>query len=117
MQEHFEPPTFSPGIPQRQLRTRYDLLTQAGKAGILPEAEWKALSSPEAKLLNDEDPVTLFDILDDVPVEPTWKEGKRFRCQDALCKGIMAEGERDQSGEIGPSMCFRALGCNEKTCG
>lgn len=69
MAAHFEPPTFSPGVPQRELRARYDLLTHAGKAGILPEAEWKALSSPEAKRLNEEDPVNLFDILDDVAVE------------------------------------------------
>jgi len=70
MKAHFEPPAFSPGVPQRELRNRMGLLTHAGEAGIIPEAEWKALSSPEAKRLNDDDPLTLLHVLDDVPVKP-----------------------------------------------
>jgi len=70
MAAYFEPPVFSPGVPQRELRNRMGLMTHAGKAGIIPQAEWDALSSPQAKILNEDDPKTLFEVLDDVPVEP-----------------------------------------------
>ena len=108
MQEHFEPPTFSPGIPQRQLRTRYDLLTHAGKAGILPEAEWKALSSPEAKLLNDEDPVTLFDILDDVPVEPG-RRGSDFDVKMHYARELWQKGKGINRGRSVLACAFAHL--------
>jgi len=70
MAPYFEPPAFSPGVPQRELRNRMGLMTHAGKAGIIPQPEWEALSSPQAKILNEDDPKTLFEVLDDVPVEP-----------------------------------------------
>jgi len=40
---HFEPPTFSPGIPQRELRGRLKLLEHANRAGLIPEVEWKLI--------------------------------------------------------------------------
>ena len=69
MAAHFEPPAFSPGVSSRSIRTKYGLMTHLGLAGLIPEAEWNALSSLEAKQLNEQDPARFFDILQDVPVE------------------------------------------------
>ena len=65
----FEPPSFSPGVPARELRNMMSLLTHAGKAGIIPQPELEALSSSKAKALNEDDPNTLFDVLDGVPID------------------------------------------------
>ena len=70
MAANFEPPAFSPGVPQRELRNMMGLLTHAGKAGIIPQPEWEALSSSKAKALYEDDPNTLFDVLDGVPIDP-----------------------------------------------
>jgi hypothetical protein len=43
MAAHFDPPVFSPGIPQRELRSQRNLLMHAGRAGIIPPVEWEAL--------------------------------------------------------------------------
>jgi len=40
---HFEPPVFSPGVPQRDLRNRLKLLEHANKAGLIPDVEWEAI--------------------------------------------------------------------------
>ena len=79
MAKHFEPPAFSPGVPQRELRNRMNLLAHAGEAGIIPEHEWKALQSEEAKALLEEDPNTLFDVFEklNVPVLPG-RKGSEF---------------------------------------
>lgn len=45
MKEYFERPSFSPGVPQRDLRNSFTLIQHAGEAGIIPPAEWEILSS------------------------------------------------------------------------
>jgi hypothetical protein len=45
MKEYFEKPSFSPGVPQRDLRNSFNLIQHAGEAGIIPPAEWEVLSS------------------------------------------------------------------------
>jgi hypothetical protein len=41
----FEKPTFSPGVPQRNLRNRYEFLKVANEAGLLPKQEWDAIQN------------------------------------------------------------------------
>ena len=43
MAAHFEPPTFSPGVPSRELRNRLKFLEHCNHAGILPEVEWEGI--------------------------------------------------------------------------
>lgn len=40
---HFEPPTFSPGVPSRDLRNRVKFLEHCHNAGILPDVEWEGI--------------------------------------------------------------------------
>ncbi len=40
---HFEAPTFTPGVPSRELRNRLRLLEYANRAGLLPEIEWELI--------------------------------------------------------------------------
>ena len=40
---HFEAPTFTPGVPSRELRNRLRLLEYAYRAGLLPEIEWELI--------------------------------------------------------------------------
>ena len=40
---HFEPPTFSPGVPSRELRNRLKLLEHANNAGLIPKVEWELI--------------------------------------------------------------------------
>ncbi|KAL3782075.1 hypothetical protein ACHAW5_000696 [Stephanodiscus triporus] len=41
---HFEPPTFSPGVPSRELRNRVTFLMHCRAAGLIPEVEWEAIT-------------------------------------------------------------------------
>ena len=41
---HFEPPTFSPGVPSRELRNRLTFLEHCNNAGLIQEVEWKAIT-------------------------------------------------------------------------
>ena len=47
---HFEPPTFSPGVPSRELRNRLSFLEHCNSAGLIPEVEWDAI----AKAVNEQ---------------------------------------------------------------
>ena len=68
---HFEPPAFSLGIPVRSIRSCRNLLAAAHKAGLLPEAEWEALSTTGVQLCeeNNNNPVCYLDALTD-PTRP-----------------------------------------------
>ena len=68
---HFEPPAFSPGVPARSIRSCRNLLAAAHKAGLLPEAEWEALSTTGVRLCeeNNNNPVCYLDALTD-PTRP-----------------------------------------------
>jgi hypothetical protein len=70
MAEHFERPVFTSGVPSRSLRTRFGFLKAAYQAGLLPEAEWKALEQAEEKQVGTDDTLGYFDCLDDIPVTP-----------------------------------------------
>ena len=58
---HFEPPTFSPGVPSRELRNRLKLLDHARDAGLIPDVEWKSIyravkeQSSASSAKNDDD--------------------------------------------------------------
>ena len=65
---HFDPPTFSPGVPIRSIRSCRNLLTKAHEAGLLPEAEWEALSTIGMQLY-DKNPLYYLDALTD-PAQP-----------------------------------------------
>ena len=68
---HFEPPVFSPGMPVRSIRNCRNLLAAAHKAGLLPEAEWEALSTTGVRLCeeNNNNPLYYLDALTD-PARP-----------------------------------------------
>lgn len=83
MKEHFEPPTFSPGIFSRELRGCYSFLRHASKTGIIPQHEWDAIAKAKQDRVNDEnkddnDHLGLLDCLNDVPV----LEGRRGSKED-----------------------------------
>ena len=65
---HFAPPTFSPGVPVRSIRNCRNLLTKAHEAGLLPEAEWEALSTKGEELW-ESNPAHYLDALTD-PAQP-----------------------------------------------
>ncbi|KAL7548544.1 hypothetical protein ACHAWF_011829 [Thalassiosira exigua] len=44
LRRHFDPPTFVPGIPQRDLRNRMRLLIHFRTAGLVPDVEWTAIA-------------------------------------------------------------------------
>lgn len=69
MAANFEPPIFSPGVPSRSLRSRYQFLSQAYRAGLLPEAEWEAVRDHDcAPDEGDTSTDAFFAGLGDVPV-------------------------------------------------
>jgi hypothetical protein len=74
MAEHFERPVFTNGVPSRGLRSRFGFLKAANDAGLLPEAEWKAIEQAQEEHLNDDhtdDGVPqFFECLADIPVTP-----------------------------------------------
>lgn len=63
MPNDFEPPVFSPGIPSRSLRNRFEFLRIAHEVGLIPDAEWSAIESAK-----DAHPHTFWNCLNDVPV-------------------------------------------------
>ena len=65
---HFAPPAFSPGVPVRSIRNCRNLLTKAHEAGLIPEAEWEALSTKGGELWED-NPAYYLDALTD-PTNP-----------------------------------------------
>jgi len=65
---HFAPPAFSPGVPMRSIRNCRNLLTKAHEAGLLPEAEWEALSTTGIRLW-EQNPLYYLDALTD-PARP-----------------------------------------------
>jgi GR25 family glycosyltransferase involved in LPS biosynthesis len=78
MRETFAPPEFSDGIPSRKLRNRFEFLTIAHEAGLIPEEEWEALKigqeNPDYQIHTER----FFDCLQSVPVKP----GRRGSKQD-----------------------------------
>jgi hypothetical protein len=77
MSDEFEPPGFSPGVPSRSLRNRFEFFRIAHEAGLVPEGEWEAMTvamqMPEYELHPDR----FFECLNDVPVVPGRKGGAR----------------------------------------
>jgi hypothetical protein len=71
LNDHFEPPVFSPGVPSRELRNRYKFLYWANEAGLLPTEEWKAIHHANATG-NYDGPLSnkFFDCLADITVTP-----------------------------------------------
>jgi len=43
LSKHFEAPTFSQGVPSRELRGRLNFLRHANIAGLIPDIEWEAI--------------------------------------------------------------------------
>ena len=43
LSKHFEPPTFSQGVPSRELRGRLNFLRHANNAGLIPDIEWELI--------------------------------------------------------------------------
>jgi hypothetical protein len=84
MDDAFEPPAFSPGVPSRSLRNRSEFFRYAHQAGLLPQEEWEAIQATSKALqaCNHEEILTerFFDCLDDVPVTT----GRRGGAQDIL---------------------------------
>ena len=70
MSDDFEPPAFSPGIPSRRLRNRFDFLRTAHEVGLIPGAEWKAIDAAKTVPAYQLHPDQMFDCLNDVPVTP-----------------------------------------------
>lgn len=70
MSNDFEAPVFSPGIPSRSLRNRFEFLRTAHEVGLIPDAEWEAVEAaqnlPEYQL----HPNRMFECLNNVPVTP-----------------------------------------------
>jgi hypothetical protein len=66
MAQHFERPEFSPGVPSRSLRTRFEFLRIANDCGLLPKAEWGGILAAKDNPIYDCE--KLFDCLQDVPV-------------------------------------------------
>jgi len=62
MSAHFESPVFSPGVPQRSIRSARGLLQVANSAGLLPQHEWEALSTTGEDLYH-QNPLTYLDCL------------------------------------------------------
>jgi hypothetical protein len=80
MQEQFEPPTFSPGIPSRSIRNRNDFFRVAHEAGLIPDGpEWTALQLAADDPYYKEHADRFFDCLCDIPVV---QEGRRGSPQD-----------------------------------
>jgi hypothetical protein len=50
MSSHFEPPTLSPGVPQRKLRNRMGLISTAYDAGLIPQEEWEAFLQSQGEI-------------------------------------------------------------------
>jgi len=80
MQHHFETPTISPAIPSRSIRSQYNLLRTAHKAGIIPQEEWNAISTPENLKLVKSDPESLLKCLKDVPITPRYNNANVHYC-------------------------------------
>jgi hypothetical protein len=78
MSAHFDKPIFSPGIPQRSLRNRYEFLRYANEAGLLPEQEWEAIRKAQESGIHEKKPETFFDCLSDIPVT----QGRRGSAYD-----------------------------------
>mmetsp|Transcript_19295 Transcript_19295/g.46602 ORF Transcript_19295/g.46602 Transcript_19295/m.46602 type:complete len:526 (+) Transcript_19295:184-1761(+) len=83
LSENFEPPTFSPGVTSRQLRSRYSFFEAAARAGLLPEQEWtmiqKAYSDvvgPDpTKTKKERHAIDLATWLKDVPITTDGRRG------------------------------------------
>jgi len=43
LSKHFEAPTFSQGVPSRELRGRLNFLRHANNAGLIPDIEWELI--------------------------------------------------------------------------
>lgn len=50
LSSHFEPPAFSPGVPQRTLRNRMGLISTAYEAGLIPQKEWEAFLQSQGEI-------------------------------------------------------------------
>ena len=83
LSENFEPPTFSPGITARQLRSRYGFFEAAAKAGLLPEQEWTMIQKAYSNVVG-QDPtksdrehhaIDLATWLKDVPITTEGRRG------------------------------------------
>lgn len=87
MAEHFEPPTFSPGIPSRTLSNRYRFLRIANDAGLIPKQEWEAIEKAE------KDSTTTEEAL----VNPTLYQQNFFRCLNDVA---VTDGRRGSNTDI-----------------
>ena len=83
LSENFDPPTFSPGISSRQLRSRYGFFEAAAKAGLLPEQEWTMIQKAYSDVVG-QDPtkserehhaIDLATWLKDVPITTEGRRG------------------------------------------
>jgi len=70
MPDDFEPPAFSPGIPSRSLRNRFEFLRVAHEVGLVPDAEWQAIEAAQSNQVYQKHPNQFWDCLKDIPVTP-----------------------------------------------
>lgn len=68
MSPFFEPPTFTPGVPSRDLRNKYRFIMHAGESGILPVQEWDVIQNIGKTLYEQGNPNWLEECLQNVPV-------------------------------------------------
>ena len=102
MREHFEPPSFSPGVPSRELRSCYSFLNHASRTGIIPKHEWDAISKAKQDIVNDKergsnDHSGLMGCLEGVPV----LEGRRGCDEDVklhYCKELWQKAKSVNRG-------------------
>ena len=78
MSDHFEMPIFSPGVPSRALRNRYEFFKVANEAGLLPEEEWEAIDKGQAEWTGELPTERFFDCLEGVPITREGRQGSRY---------------------------------------
>lgn len=68
MAAHFDPPEFSPSVPSRSLRNRYEFFRIANEAGLLPSCEWQAIKEAQESKRYETSPEKFLDCLKHLPV-------------------------------------------------
>jgi len=98
MSEYFERPTFSPGVPQRELRSSYSLIRHAGEAGIIPPSEWQVLSSEETRNIYEKDKSQLFSHLEKKLPNIEDRRGSDFGVKIHYSKELWQKAKRINRG-------------------
>lgn len=76
MSARFEPPSFSPSVPSRDLNNRFKFLKFANEAGLLPEREWDAIREAQESGKYADKTEDFFHCLKHLPVDKNRKGSK-----------------------------------------